>query len=73
VGKGAEEGETLFEMPATPIVHDACMNEVEAVWRGQCGGWNEYSTQYGAVIINACRMTNDGPALAKAMAQACQA
>ena len=70
-GLGSEEAADLFPMPATPIIHDACMNQVEDVWRGRCGGWNEYSTQYGAVIINACRMNNDGPTLAKAMGQAC--
>ena len=71
-GLGAEEAADLFPMPATPIVHDRCMNQVEDVWRRVCGGWNEYSTQYGAVIINACRMNNDGPTLAAAMAQACK-
>ena len=70
-GLGVERAQALFAMPATPIRHDGCMNEVEAVWRGQCGGWNEYSTQYGAVIINACRMNHDGQTLAKAMANAC--
>ena len=70
-GLQRHEAADLFAMPATPIVHDACMNAVEDVWRGQCGGWNEYSTQYGAVIINACRMNNDAHTLAKAMAKAC--
>jgi len=70
-GLPVSKAEKLFPMPATPIVHDSCMNEVEAVWMGKCGGWNEYSTQYGAVIINACRMNNDGKTLAKAMAKAC--
>jgi len=37
-----------------------------------CGGHNAYSTQYGGVIINACRAYNHGEVLAKAMSQACQ-
>ena len=72
-GESAESVERLFDMPTTPIVHDACMNEVENVWRGECGGWNEYSTQYGGVIINACRMFNDGALLAKNMRASCSA
>jgi len=66
-----EKAEELFMMPSTPIIHDTCMNQVEDVWRGSCGGWNEYSTQYGAVIINACRMYNNGPVLAEHMITAC--
>jgi len=69
--QGVEAAESLFLSPSTPIVHDDCMNEVEDVWRGTCGGWNEYSTQYGAVIINACRLYNNGAMLAQHMAVAC--
>ena len=65
--------EGLFDMPYTPIVHDGCMNEVESVWRSECGGWNDYSTQYGAVIINACRMINNGALLAKHLRASCSA
>ena len=71
--QGGEKVEGLFDMPTTPILHDSCMNEVEAVWRAECGGWNDYSTQYGGVIINACRMVNNGPLLAQHMRTSCSA
>jgi legumain len=70
-GQGVEAVEPLFAIPFTPIVHNACMNEVEDMWRFTCGGWNDYSTQYASVIINACRMIDNGPALAKSLAVAC--
>ena len=72
-GVSAERADSLFDMPETPIVHNECMNEVEDVWRAECGGWNDYSTQYGAVIINACRMVDDGATLATHMLVSCSA
>jgi len=71
--QSGERVDSLFGMPETPIIHDECMNVVEAVWRAECGGWNDYSTQYGSVIINACRMINNGPLLAKHMRTSCSA
>jgi len=69
VGEENASVKSLFAMPYTPIRHDACMTAVDATFRSLVG-YNEYSTQYAQVIINACRVTQDVKMLNQFMAQA---
>lgn len=69
VGPRKTSVDSLFAIPYTPIVHDTCMIEVDALYR-QLVGYSEYSTQYAQVFINACRVTKDIAALKRLVSAA---